>query len=274
MDFIYITILGAIQGATEFLPVSSSGHLAAGKLLFNMNSFADQPLLLEILLHIATLMAVIIVYRKDITGLLKGLIDTISALFKGTIKENIKHNKYVRLLALLIAGTIPTGIIGVTMEKSGIAGHVASSHILLGLSFLSCAIILMLGKLNQKTVNPLNFKLAFIIGIAQGIAVMPGISRSGTTIIVAMLLGIERTEAAKFSFLLSIPAILGAAVLDFDLAALANTGQTAGIISGFAAAFIVGIVALLGLIKLVKSGRLWLFAPYVATLGLLVMLFL
>ncbi|MBN2802055.1 MAG: undecaprenyl-diphosphate phosphatase [Deltaproteobacteria bacterium] len=274
MDYIYITILGAVQGATEFLPVSSSGHLAAGKLFFNLKAFDQAPLLLEIILHLATLLAVVIVYRKDVLGLVEGFFSIAKSSVTNNLVTTVKDDKNARLLFLLFMASLPTAIIGIAMEKSGIAQAVSENHIFLGISFLSCSAILFAGRFENLNKKDLSLKLALIIGLAQGIAVMPGISRSGTTIIVALLLGIKREEAAKFSFLLSVPAILGAALLDLNPAALSDTGETGAVLSGFAAAFIVGTLSLVLLIKLVKNGRLWLFSPYVAAMGTMVLLFL
>lgn len=273
MESIYIAILGAIQGATEFLPVSSSGHLAAGQLIFNLESLKNQPLLLEILLHLATLVAVILVYRKEVGSLFIGAHKMGLALPKGQFFEVVKNDDSANLLALLFVATLPTGVIGIIMERTGIAHLVAATPTFLGISFLCCSLILIASKFGKQKEIKLTFQTALLIGLAQGFAVMPGISRSGTTIAVALLLGINREKAAQFSFLLSIPAILGAAILELDMNQLANNEALGSILGGVVAAFLFGLAALMVLIKLVKAGRLWLFAPYVFLVGISSILF-
>lgn len=262
--------MGAIQGATEFLPVSSSGHLAAGQLILIQGNLKDtlqnQPLLLEILLHVATLLAVVLVYRRDILGILQGM----KAALVGTIDRNLNatlnSDKNSLWATALFVGTIPTGILGFLLKNT--ASAVASSPLLLGISFLCCAAILFASRFWKGGDRSISLKTALIIGLVQGIAVLPGISRSGITIVTALALGLDREDAAKFSFLLSIPAILGAAVLEIDMDALFMNQNLLPLLAGAAAAFAVGIGALVGLIKLVKAGRLWLFSPYVALVGI------
>ncbi|MBN2716281.1 MAG: undecaprenyl-diphosphate phosphatase [Deltaproteobacteria bacterium] len=274
MEAIYIAILGAIQGATEFLPVSSSGHLAAGQMLFEIESLKDQPLLLEILLHLATLVAVIIVYRKEVLSLFTGAKNLLFAIPSGKLTQTVKTDAAAQLLLLLALGTLPTGIMGILFEKSGIVQTVSQTPLFLGISFITCGGILISSRFGIEKADTLTWKTALIIGLAQGFAVMPGISRSGTTIAVALLLGINREQAARFSFLLSIPAILGAALLEIDMAELAASNALGAITGGVIASFLFGILALHVLIRLVKAGRLWLFAPYVAVIGICTILFL
>ena len=274
MEALYIAILGAIQGATEFLPVSSSGHLAAGQLLFDLQALKEQPLLLEILLHLATLVAVIIVYRKEVLSLFTGARNISVSLPTGKFIETLKVDEPSKLLAMMFVATVPTAIMGIFMEKSGIVHAISQKPLFLGLTFLTCAGILITSRFGSEKATSFNFKTALLIGFAQGFAVMPGISRSGTTIAVALLLGINRETAARFSFLLSIPAILGAAILEIDFAQLATSDDIGAIFGGVIASFLVGLGALVVLIRLVKAGRLWLFAPYVAAVGICTIFFL
>jgi undecaprenyl-diphosphatase len=275
MEAIYIAILGAIQGATEFLPVSSSGHLAVGQLIFELESLKNQPLLLEILLHLATLVAVVIVYRREVLSLFSGTKEIALSVLRGNFMQTIRTDSGARLLLLLIVATIPTAILGLLMEKSGIVQSVSTTPLFLGLSFLTCAGILIASRFgHEKEGEILTFKNALLIGLAQGFAVMPGISRSGTTIAVALLLGTNREAAARFSFLLSIPAILGAAILEIDVNQLFQSDALGAIAGGVLASFICGIAALLLLIRLVRAGKLWLFAPYVAAVGVTTIFFL
>ena len=274
MEALYIAILGAIQGATEFLPVSSSGHLAAGQMLFQLDSLKNQPLLLEILLHLATLVAVVIVYRREVLSLFVGVKNLAVSLPGGNLMHTAKTDEPSKLLLYLILATLPTGVIGILMEKSGIVETVSQTPIFLGISFITCAGILIASKFGVEKPDSFTWKTALLIGLAQGFAVMPGISRSGTTIAVALLLGVNREKAARFSFLLSIPAILGAALLEIDFEQLAASDALGAIAGGVLASFVCGIAALVVLIRLVKAGRLWLFAPYVAVVGISTILFL
>ncbi|MBN2525936.1 MAG: undecaprenyl-diphosphate phosphatase [Deltaproteobacteria bacterium] len=268
MEALFIAILGAIQGATEFLPVSSSGHLAVGQMIFSLESLKDQPLLLEILLHLATLVAVVIVYRTEVLSLFIGAKNIAASVPARRFRETITHDEPSKLLGMMFIATLPTAVMGMLMEKTGIVQTVSITPLFLGLSFLVCAGILLASRFGAEKPNSLSYKTALLIGFAQGFAVMPGISRSGTTIAVALLLGINRETAARFSFLLSIPAILGAALLEIDVSQLAASDALGAIMGGVIASFLFGVVALLVLIRLVKAGRLWLFAPYVAVVGL------
>jgi undecaprenyl-diphosphatase len=217
-------------------------------------------------------MAVIIFYRRNVRGLFVGLKTAFISLFKGTFKSQAINDSNVKMLGAIIAGTVPTGIIGIMLTDA--AAFTGKTALLLGMSFLVCSGILLMSLRWKGGDKMIDFKSAVIIGIAQGLAVMPGISRSGTTICVALLLGIKREEAAKFSFLLSIPAILGAAVLELDFKSLAAVDSLSAVFTGTLAAFAVGILALALLVRVVKAGRLWLFAPYVAIVGISVVSFL
>lgn len=269
MDSLPILILGAIQGATEFLPVSSSGHLALGKLLMAdgplARVIAEQPLTLDILLHLATLLAVGIYYRKEIAAALRGFGRSLIAVKDQRFRAVLREDEGANLAWAVIVGTLPTGIIGLLLENAAVA--VSTTPMLLGCSFMACAGILIASRFWQGGERRLTMKLALLIGIAQGVAVLPGISRSGTTIAVALALGLGRKEAARFSFLLSMPAIIGAALLEMDLDALQSSGQLGSFLLGAACAFAVGLLALVLLVQLVRRGRLWVFAPYVAAAG-------
>ena len=275
METLWTIILGAVQGATEFLPVSSSGHLAVGQLLLSKGetpvSLSDQPLLLEILLHLATLAAVLVFYRREALATLIGAGHATRAIFRRDLLAAAQKDDGVNTAVAIVLGTVPTGIIGLAVHD--LASQVSRSPLAIGLAYLGCACILMAGRWWTGGEKRLSWRLALLIGVAQGIAVLPGISRSGTTIIAALALGLGREEAARFSFLLSIPAILAAAALDLDLEALSAGGRILPYAAGAAAAFAVGLLALFLLVKLVKGGRLWLFAPYVAALGVVSLVF-
>jgi len=276
METLWITLLGVVQGATEFLPVSSSGHLAVGQLLIAEvqpgTSLASQPLTLEILLHLATFLAVIVFFRREVwAGLLGGGRGTIG-LLKGNLGKLAREDDGVNLALAVVVGTIPTAFIGLLMRNP--ASIVAESATSLGLSFIGCACLLLASRWWPGGHRRLSFRIALLIGLVQGIAVIPGISRSGATIAVGLALGLEREDAARFSFLLSLPAILGAAVLELDFESLGADKNTLAYLFGGLAAFAVGLAALYLLIRLVRNGRFWLFAPYVGAVGIMTLFIL
>jgi len=276
VDFVWITVLGAVQGATEFLPVSSSGHLAVGQLMLfggEMDGgLTEQPLLLEVLLHLATLLAVVLVYRLDVLAVIRGAGQGLAALFRGRLGRAAADDDGVNLALCIVVGLLPTAGLGLLLRDPAVA--ISGSPLGLGLTFLACACLLIATRWWPGGSRRLDWKLALAIGVVQGLAVLPGISRSGVTIAAALALGLDREEAARFSFLLSIPAIIGAAALELDLESLTAGEHAAAFAGGAVAAFLVGLGALLLLIKLVRGGRLWMFAPYVAAMAVFSLFFL
>jgi undecaprenyl-diphosphatase len=269
MDTAWTAALGAVQGLTEFLPVSSSGHLAAAELAAPRLGFAgaggEEPLLLGVLLHVATLAAVLVYYRRPAWDAIRGFGRGLKALARGGLGKAIEADEGTRLAAAICVGTVPTGAIGLTLE--GPTAGISESPTALGLCFVACALILAATRWWPGGARKLDWRAALVIGIVQGIAVLPGISRSGATIAAALALGLPREEAVRFSFLLSVPAIAGAALLEVDASALAAGVDAVPIGLGCAAAFGVGFLALVLLRRIVRGGRLWLFAPYVAAVG-------
>ncbi|MFP4363545.1 MAG: undecaprenyl-diphosphate phosphatase [Spirochaetia bacterium] len=258
MNILQAIIFGAIQGFTEFLPVSSSGHLLVLKELFELQSV---PILFDVLLHVSTLVVVLIVFRKRI-------IDILVSMFRFVRRESTEDDKGNLLLVPIILGaTVLTAGIGLVIEyyEFGQNPTVAS------ICFLITGLVLVLihftsGNREYKELKPRD---AFITGIAQGFGVLPGISRSGITISAALFSGIDREKAGEFSFLLSIPAILGAAILklkDFDelMAVMSPVNLLVGVI----VSFIVGLFSVLLLLKLVKGGKLFFFSFYLIPLGI------
>jgi undecaprenyl-diphosphatase len=276
MNFITDMILGALQGLTEFLPVSSSGHLAAAQLAMQRRDvpvpFDADSLMLEILLHLATLMAVILFYRRECRSALGSVPAAVISAATGSLRHAVRNNEDVRRVVCIVVATVPTAIIGLLFKDLTLV--VGQNSNLLGGSFFLCAAMLISTRfisVEERTLSPAT---ALLIGIAQGIAVFPGISRSGMTIACALALGIPREEAVRFSFLLSIPAILGAALLEIDLAVLREETAIASVLAGAAVAFVTGLAALFFLVRIVRSGRLWLFAPYVGLAGVACIAFL
>ncbi len=283
MSLIQSILMGLIQGLTEFLPVSSSGHLAIFKILFHVET--DTGILFDVLLHVGTLIAVFVVYYKDIVRLIvefvKMIIDCIvnlgilfSKAEEGEEKRyrRIIRNSYRKFVLLIIIATIPTGIIGYV----GADLVTAASEILLvpGICLLITAVLLFISDRVPDGTNHPNHVTAtngFIIGICQGLATMPGLSRSGTTIAACVISGFDRKFAVKFSFILSIPAILGALVLqlkdisDITLAA----GELRNYIIGMAVAAVVGYVCIKTMLVVVRKKKFTYFSIYCLVAGAL-----
>jgi len=264
-------ILGIIQGLTEFLPVSSSGHLVLGQIFFGIT---QSQLTFDISVHMGTLLAVLVVYASDIRSMLVSVFGLISkAISLKPIKPVLKTDKNLQLAGLIVLGSIPTAIIGLFLKQ--FEEFLFSSPVLVGLMLILTGTLLWASKnfyfKKNKTDSP-GIKQALIIGVSQGVAVIPGISRSGTTIAVGMFLGLDRHMAAKFSFLLSIFAILGAQIL--GIKDMINNGLVIDPVTIYAtiASFITGLVALKVLLTLVHSGRFHVFAPYCWMIGSLVLL--
>jgi undecaprenyl-diphosphatase len=261
MDLLQTIILGLIQGVTEWLPISSTGHLRLTEHLWNLNV----PILFDGLLHIGTLIVTLLFFRKDIKNI-------ISALAKRDFKtENGK------LIPLIIVGTVPTALIGVFFGNT-IDAFFRDLLPIAG-AFAVCGFALCSSKIGSESKDDIGYLEALAIGTAQGIAIIPGLSRSGLTIAVALLLGIKREKAFKFSFLLSVPAVIGALGLTFYTQhyALAVSGvEWTEILAGIAASMVVGYFALKLLKKIVADKKLYFFAFYcwllsivLATLGLI-----
>ncbi len=266
MDIYQAIILGVIQGLTEFLPVSSSGHLVIFQYLFGLT---EPALSFDISVHIGTLMAVAVVFRKDILALIVSGIHFLKSFFKkDAIKDKLKDDPDLKLLFFIIIGSVPTAIIGLLFHK--IADQLFSSTTLVGIMLILTGTILWFAgrtRQNSDSTTELTTTKALIIGVVQGLAVIPGISRSGSTIAAGLFIGLSRESSARYSFLLSMPAILGAAVLSFaGLPAVSTISYTVTFIGSFTS-FIVGYFALRVLLYFVKKGRLHIFAPYCLLAG-------
>lgn len=272
MNTIEAIILGVVQGLTEFLPVSSSGHLVLFQNLFGLK---EPELLFDICLHVGTLMAVLIVFYRDILEILSALVK-IPATLKpaGGLPKLCQTDPNVRMALLIVIGSIPTAIIGLLFKE--IIDHIFGSLAIVGCMLIVTGTLLWLTrrfKGEGRPVTEITLKEALIIGIVQGLAILPGISRSGSTICTALFLGVDRKVAGRYSFLLSIPAIVGALVLSLDAPELATTIPLTTIIAGSVISAIVGWLALVILLRVVDRGQLHRFAPYcwlvgIVTLGL------
>ncbi|CAI8217409.1 MAG: Undecaprenyl-diphosphatase [Flavobacteriaceae bacterium] len=257
MEWLSAFMLGVIQGLTEFLPVSSSGHLELTKILLG-DSVPQEGLLLTLVLHTATALSTLIVFRKDILEILKGLVE-------------LKMNASWLFASLIVISMLPAAGIGLFFEEQvallfeGRLGWV-------GVALVLTAVLLRLADSSKAAGNSLTPKNALVIGLAQAIAILPGISRSGATIATAVLLGVEREKAARFSFLMVIPLIFGSmfkSLLDVDFAST-EVAYTPLFI-GFITAFFTGILACRWMIALVKKSQLTYFAVYCLVVGLVAM---
>ncbi len=267
MSFFQSIILGALQGLAEFLPISSSGHLLVLKHLFGLGSV---PLLFDILLHVATLAVVVVAFRKTIGRLFASLFRFLA----GKKTEGDSDNLY--LILVILAATVCTGALGYAVSKIDI-----ESPRLVSCFFIVTGLILIVpAVLKGKQAKPAGrgepgLIQGLIVGLAQGIGALPGISRSGITISAALACGIGREKAGEFSFILSIPAILGALVLDLkDSGELLSSVSLPVLGAGMLTAAAVGAAALFLLLKLVRQGRLYLFSIYLIPAGILGILFL
>lgn len=255
-------LLGIIQGLTEFLPVSSSGHLVLFQQWLGDNfSFKSEAVAFDLVMHIGTLLPVIYFYRKEVFQI-------------GESVVTFRKDEHFRMAMYVIIATIPTGLMGILLKDTfeGLFHSVRAVCIAL---LVTGSLLLSTRFFESPPDQPkrnLVWWVALIIGIAQGMAITPGISRSGTTIAVALLLGMDRAVAARFSFLLSIPAILGAAVLILKDGISFSAASIGPLVVGFLASMIVGYLALWMLVALVKKGGLYRFTFYVwpvAVVGLI-----
>ena len=274
MNYTEAIILGIIQGLTEFLPVSSSGHLVLFQRLFGLE---EAELFFDVCVHLGTLLAVMVVFRQEIKNIISALMRFISSTgSKKTISQKIESDPDLKMALLIVIGSIPTAVLGFLFR--GIADRLFASAFIAGLMLMVTGLLLWLTRwaatrVEQPGADRLTPKNALIIGVVQGLAIIPGISRSGSTISIGLLLGISREMAARYSFLLSIPAIIGAGLLSLK-AGLSQTDLAIQIsVLGAAVAALVGYGALKSLLHVVKKGRLHLFAPYCWLAGILAIIF-
>ena len=256
MSWFEALILGIIQGLTEYLPVSSSGHLAIGSALFGVNG--EENLAFTIVVHVATVLSTLVILWKEIEWIFKGL-------FKWRMNDETRY-----VINILIS-MIPIGIVGVFF-KDEVEAIFGSGLVIVGCCLLLTALLLSFSyyyKPRQK--EKISMKDAFIIGLAQACAVLPGLSRSGSTIATGLLLGDNKAKLAQFSFLMVMPPILGEALLDgmkmMKGEAIAGDIPTLSLVIGFLAAFVSGCLACKWMINIVKKGKLIYFAIYCAIAG-------
>lgn len=270
--------LGLIQGVAEFLPISSSGHLA---LLKDLLGLEEIPLLFDVILHLATLIAVIIVLRKRIAAILvalwnflfrRGRANPGSGSTSATLRSQEQAGNLAYILPILIA-TAVTGVLGYGIQElfpmggtRAVAGRMLFTAVVLGLTFFV--------KSGSRGPDMIGWKRAAFVGLAQGIGVFSGVSRSGMTISAGLFAGLDRATAGEYSFLLSIPAIGGAFLLTLN-----DAGEMMGMVSygslalSALAAFVSGLLSLKILLRIIKGGKLYWFALYLAAVGLIGLIF-
>lgn len=267
MDIIQALILGIAQGLTEFLPVSSSAHLV---FMHNLTG-VETSLAYDTLLHIGTLVAVVAYFWRDLIQMLKSFLASLTDIIKGQFFQGIKEDQFKKLAWFIIIGTIPAGLAGIVLKdffESLFSNVIAVGFFLIITGFLLWGSEMVSRKItDKKSLKQMNIKETLIMGTAQAAAIAPGISRSGSTISAGLFLGLERELAARFSFLLSIPAILGAALVQAkDISAILDI-STVSALAGFLAAIITGYLAIKLMLKLVKEKDLLIFAYYCWIVG-------
>jgi undecaprenyl-diphosphatase len=266
MELLHSVILGIVQGLTEFLPISSSGHLVLSQ---NVLGFSEPEVLFDICLHVGTLVAVCVVFFHQIRLILMELVRMPQQVISGkSVQSLVATNPEIRTAYLILIGSIPTALIGLYFQQ--IVEQIFGPVWITGSMLLVTGTLLWFTRrcaLSGRDIIQFRVTDALIIGIIQGLAILPGISRSGSTISVALFIGIHREIAGRFSFLLSIPAIIGALALGLDSSTMQTSMSMPAILLGTAAAAASGYAALKILLHVVHQGKLYWFSPYCWLLG-------
>lgn len=260
MDIFDSILLGIVQGLTEFLPVSSSGHLEIGKAILGDKSIPEESLLFTVVLHFATALSTIVIFRKDILEIIKGFL-------------SFKWNDDTKFVTKIAISMLPAAFVGLFFEEQ-LEQLFGGNILLVGCMLLVTAGLLFFADKAKNTNKNVSFKDALIIGVSQAIAMLPGISRSGATISTSVLLGNDKTKAARFSFLMVVPLIFGKIAKDILGGDLNFDSQNITALSaGFIAAFVAGLFACTWMISLVKKSKLSYFAIYCAIVGIIAISF-
>lgn len=260
MGTIESIVLGIIQGLTEFLPVSSSGHLELAKAILGDTSVPEESLAFTVVLHFATALSTLVIFRAEVFQIFRGLFQ-------------FKWNEETQFSLKIILSMIPAVFVGLFFEEQ-LASFFGGNVLLVGFMLFITALLLLLADKAKNTHKKVSFLNAVIVGVSQAIAMLPGISRSGATISTSVLLGIDRTRAAKFSFLMVVPLIFGKVAK--DLAGGGISFESSDIIpmaAGFVAAFVAGLLACKWMIALVKKSKLVYFSIYCAIIGLIAVVY-
>ena len=249
MEVLFNFLLGVIQGLTEFLPVSSSGHLEIAKSLFQIHNSGSESMLMTVVLHFATAISTLIVFRNDIKTLFKGLFS----------KEDSSHRFFSYKIIISMLPAVLVGLLFDDILEELFSGEL----ILVSCMLIITGLLLFLADKSKPTLKNVSFKNSFLIGIAQAVAILPGISRSGATIATSVLLGVDKESAARFSFLMVIPLIFGKMVKDILAGSfLVDDIDLLSLFVGFLGALITGIFACNLMIRLVKNSQLKYFSIY------------
>jgi len=265
MTVLQALALGLFQGVAEFLPISSSGHLL---LLKDLMSLSEVPVLFDVLLHLATLLSIVVVFRKRVAGIIVSCARFVARKHTDADAENLA------IVVPALVATVVTGVVGLALDRFDFSGM---TKLVSGLLIATGAILVGSSLLPQGSTGYTGLKPrhGLLIGLAQGIGVLPGISRSGITIGGGLAAGLKRQEAGEFAFLLAIPAILGALLLKLkDLDQLSGAVEALPMAVSALAAFAAGVAALLVLMPIVRKGKLAWFAAYLVPAGVLGLLFL
>ena len=268
MNLVDALILGIIQGLTEFLPVSSSAHLVLGKTLLAVH---EHGIVFEVFVHFGTLLSVLLVYRRDIYVLIQSLMTGLRRA--GQIGDYYRQDRSFRFLVYILAGSVPAGVIGILFNDP--IEKAFSDPFMVSGMLLVTGTILLLTRFIRPPQREITFMKAILIGCAQSMAIMPGISRSGSTISMALFLGISREEAARYSFLLAVPVILGATLLKLVelLRHVPSTAEIEDLVVGTAISFLSGYVAIKLLLMFIRKGKLDYFAWYCFAIGFVGLLY-
>lgn len=260
MGVIEAIILGIIQGLTEFLPVSSSGHLELAKFILGDDALPKESLTFTVVLHFATALSTLIIFRKEVIQILKGLFQ-------------FSWNDETKFSLKIVISMVPAVIVGLLFEEQ-LEYFFNGQILLVGTMLLVTAVLLVLADKAKTTDNDTSYKSSLIIGIAQAIAMLPGISRSGATISTSVLLKIDRTQAARFSFLMVVPLIVGKIAKDLlggDINV--DSAEVFPMFIGFVAAFLSGLLACKWMLALVKKSKLYYFSVYCAIVGVVAIIY-
>ncbi len=265
IDYWMILLLAVVQGLTEFLPVSSSGHLVLFESLFGVRGIGgEEGMLFEVSVHVGTLAAILLVYREKLCALLSGVARFFSSRF-------LDGRDDVRYIGYMAGASLPAGVVGLLLHDE--VEVLFDSPRITALLLMATALVLVASRI-RRTRRELTVTTAFLVGVAQAVAILPGCSRSGWTITAGLLLGLGFGRAAEFSFLISIPAILGALVLEIlKNPVAASREEIMPLLIGGVVAFLAGWFALRLLLRILRAGSLHRFSYYLAAIGIVAFLY-
>lgn len=255
MNYIEAIILGIIQGLTEFLPVSSSGHLELAKTIIGNNFVFQESLTFTVVLHFATALSTLVIFKKEVIQIVKGLFQ-------------FKWNEELQFSLKIIISMIPAVIVGLYFEEK-FESFFSGQIVLVGFMLIITSLLLLFADKAKSTTKEVSFFNSLVVGISQALAILPGISRSGATIASSVLLGVDRTNAARFSFLMVVPLIFGKIGKDVLSGSINFHSEQIGVLgAGFIASFIAGLFACKWMIALVRKSKLSYFALYCFIVGI------